>query len=60
MLAPLPHCHTPTVSLLTALRDKNSPERDFTRFVKFWWSEAKYRNWQMKRDVRAGHPQWEK
>jgi hypothetical protein len=60
MLAPLLRCHTPhQFQLLTALRDKKSPERDFTRFAKFWRREAKYQNLQMKCPVRAGHPLWE-
>jgi hypothetical protein len=61
MLAPLLRCHTPDqFQLLTALRDKNGLEGDFTRFAKFWRPEAKYRNLQMKCDVDVGHPLWEK
>src|SRR5260370_13170758 len=45
MLAPLLRCHTPhQFQLLTALRDRNGLERDFTRFPKFRIIEAKYRN----------------
>jgi hypothetical protein len=61
MFALFLRCHTPhQFKLLTALRDKNGPSRDFTRFAKFGMHGRKYRNLGEKLDVPSGHHLWAK